>query len=75
MNEGSRRLIVVIGAVAAAAGVAVASYIYFRRASRNSHEDSRDVTDILMDCYAKVREIQANLSELHPAVRPAPAKS
>ncbi len=75
MDESSRRLVVVIGAIAAAAGVATASYLLIRRAPRSNHAD-RNVTEILMDCYAKVKEIQNNLTDLHAAtLRTAPSKS
>jgi len=68
VNESSRRLTFILGAVAALAGVAVASYFYFGRMN-DSDEDNpplRNVSEILTDCYAKMNELQRNLADLHP---------
>ena len=65
MERGTRRLAFIVGAVAAAAGVAVASYLYFHR--HNEDEPPlRSVSDVLTDAYTKMREIQSHLTEMHP---------
>lgn len=64
VDSGSKRLALIVGTVAAAAGVAVATYFYLRR-----HADEpplRNVSDVLTDAYTKMREIQSHLSDLHP---------
>jgi hypothetical protein len=64
LDRGSKRLALIVGTVAAAAGVAVATYFFLRR-----HDDDpplRSVSDVLTDAYSKMREIQTHLTELHP---------
>ncbi len=75
MNEGSRKTALVVGAVAAAAGVAIASYLFAVR-SRSRYEDDRplrNVKEILNDCYVKIREIQNGLTELQASQGAPPA--
>jgi len=68
VNESSRRLTFILGAVAALAGVAVASYLYFGRLNEADEDNPplRNVSEILTDCYAKMNELQRNLADLHP---------
>ena len=68
MNESSRKLTFLLGAVAAIAGVAVATYLYFGRMSEDDEElaPGRNVSEILTDCYQKMNELQRNLADLHP---------
>jgi hypothetical protein len=75
VNEGSRRTALVIGAVAAAASLAIASYLYMwrRRSEPSLSPPLRNVSDLLSDCYAKMREIQSHLSEIQPTVLQSPA--
>ena len=56
---------IIVGAVAAAAGVAVASYFYFSRHA-GDEPPLRSVSDVLTDAYTKMREIQSHLTEMHP---------
>ena len=55
----------IVGFVAAAAGVAVASYLYFSHRG-DDEPPLRSVSDVLTDAYTKMREIQGQLSDLHP---------
>jgi hypothetical protein len=69
VNESSRKVALVVGAIAAAAGVAVASYVYFGNGRRKSHpvERLRNVSEVLSDCYTKIKELQQHVAELRPA--------
>ena len=79
MEDGSRRTALVIGAVAAAAGVAIGSYILIwrmRAARQRPGVPLRTVSEILTDCYTKMRDIQSRLTELNAATfQPSPTKS
>ena len=67
MNDNGRKLTFILGTVAAVAGVAVASYLYFQRSSQHEEQPQlRNVSEILTDCYAKMNELQRNLAALHP---------
>ncbi len=73
MNDGRRNTALVIGAVAAAAGVALASYLFVWRArsGRSQQQPLRSVSEVLDDCYTKMREIQSHLQELSgPSLQP-----
>ena len=73
MNEGSRKTALVIGAVAAAAGIAVASGLLIRRRYYGRTEDSiHSVSEVLNECYRKLRDIQGHLSEIATATSPKP---
>jgi hypothetical protein len=69
VNEGSRKSTLVLGTVAAVAGVAVLSYLLFGRSSRSpeQRQEVRSVSDVLSDCYSKIHDLKQQLSELHPA--------
>ena len=69
MNESSRKSTLVLGTVAAVAGVAIVSYFLLGRANRGPEEKqlSRNVSDVLADCYTKIHDLKERLSELHPA--------
>ena len=56
---------IIAGVAAAAAGVAVASFLYFR-SHAGDEPPLRSVSDVLTDAYTKMREIQSHLTELHP---------
>jgi hypothetical protein len=67
VNEGSRKTAIVIGAVAAAAGIAVASGLLIRRKRSSSPIDTaalRNVGEVLNECYRKIKDIQNHLSEI-----------
>ena len=68
MNENGRASTLVLGTVAAVAGVALVSYWLFGRTSQHSNEKqiSRNVSDVLSDCYSKIHDLKERLSELHP---------
>jgi flagellar basal body-associated protein FliL len=68
VNEGSRKTALVIGAVVAAAGLAILSYYWIRAANSKDTKPLRSVKEVLDDCYTRMREIQDNLSELNPPV-------
>ena len=77
MNEGSRKVALVVGAIAAAAGVAIASYVYMGTGRRKAHpaaERLRNVSEVLSDCYTKIKELQQHVAELKPATL-EPSKS
>ena len=70
MNEGSRKTAIVIGAVAAAAGIAVASGLLIRRRRAGTPIDTtalRNVGEVLNECYRKIKDIQNHLSEISPS--------
>ncbi len=69
MNEGSRKTALVIGAVAAAAGIVIASGILLRRrySGRSDAGTLLGVNEVLNECYRKMRDIQSHLSELSAA--------
>lgn len=76
MNEGSRKTVLVIGAIAAAAGIAfTATQLLKRNRSDGGQRSlgSRSVSDLLTDCYDKMREIQDHLSQLSASTLPNPA--
>jgi len=65
VSEGTRRLSLALGILAAAAGVAVGSYVLVSRRRRDAETPPlRTVQEILTDCYGKMREIQRHLGEL-----------
>ena len=70
MNEDRRRTVLLMGAIAGAAGLVIGAFLFARR--RTSTEDDlaadRSVSDVLSDCYSKVREIQSHLTELAPVL-------
>ena len=69
MNENSRKVALVVGAIAAAAGVAVASYMFFANDRRTAQTAAvtRTVSEVLSDCYTRIQAIQDHLAELHPS--------
>ena len=77
MDEGSHKTALIVGAVAAAAGVAIASYLFLwrKRAIEQDHQSLplRSVSDLLGDCYTKIREIQTQLTEWNPPSFPSSA--
>lgn len=71
MEENSRKVALVVGAIAAAAGVAVATYLYFGSNKRQRGVDRmKNVSDLLSDCYVKIKELQRTLSDHAPALEP-----
>ncbi len=69
-RENRHQTALLFGFVAAAAGIAVASYLYWWRI-RSMHRDQTPlatVGDILAECHAKMREIQGHLSALNDTV-------
>lgn len=73
MNEGSRKTALVIGAVAAAAGIAVASGLLIRRRYYSNPQQSlHSVSEVLNECYRKLRDIQGHLAEIANASTPTP---
>lgn len=71
MNEGSRKTALVIGAVAAAAGIAVASGLLIRRRYyARPQETLHSVSEVLNECYRKLRDIQGHLTEIANATSP-----
>lgn len=67
-RESGRQTSVLLAFVAAAAGIAVASYLYWWRmkSMRQRSPSLASVGDILSQCHAKMREIQSHLSALVP---------
>ena len=69
MNEDRRRTVLLIGAIAGAAGLAIGAWFFARRRANGSDEDlDKTVSDVLSDCYSKMREIQSHLADLAPAL-------
>ncbi|HXG24829.1 MAG TPA: hypothetical protein VNJ09_09760 [Chthonomonadales bacterium] len=66
MSESSRKTGLVLGAVVTAAGIVLASYLYMwrLRAERSEAPKPRSVSEVLSDCYARIRQMQADLSAL-----------
>lgn len=66
MNDANRKTTLVLSLIAASAAIAAVSYLYWwrLRAGRNSPPSLRGVNDILTECYAKMRDIQADLGQL-----------
>lgn len=69
MTDGNRRFALVVGALAAAAGVAVATYVYYERAQRSGAPRLRPVTDVLSDCYTRLRDLREHLADLGPNLK------
>lgn len=69
MDEGNRRTALMVGAVVLAAGVAIGSYLYWwrLRSVRRVETPLRSVTEVLNDCYLKMRELQQQLAALTEA--------
>lgn len=66
MSESSRKTGLVLGAVVAAAGIVLASSLYMwrLRGERGEEPKPRSVSEVLSDCYARIRQMQADLSAL-----------
>jgi hypothetical protein len=76
VNDGSRRTALVLGAVTAAAGIAAISYVVAKRLrSGNNGGPARSVSEVLNECYTKMREIQGHLAELGPNLQSATGQS
>jgi hypothetical protein len=73
VSEGNRKTALVIGAVAAAAGIAVAAALLVKRRRAMNGPVDRTVNDVVTDCYSKIREIQRHLSELSSGALRSPA--
>ncbi|MGC8669084.1 MAG: hypothetical protein ACP5VE_13295 [Chthonomonadales bacterium] len=63
-TDPTRRLVFALGALGTAAGIAVTSYYVYRKARRRAQDHKPDVSELLGECYAKVKEIQRNLADL-----------
>jgi hypothetical protein len=55
--------------------VAAASYFFFRRTRADEAPKLKNVSEILSDCYSKIREIQRSLSDLQATTLPQPSPS
>lgn len=66
MVEGRQKTYLIVGLVAAAAGVALASYVAWRgsQPTETPEPEMRHVTDILSDCYAKMRDLETQLAAM-----------
>lgn len=66
VSESSRKTGLVLGAVIAAAGIVLASSLYMwrLRAERSETPKTRSVSEVLSDCYARIRQMQADLRAL-----------
>lgn len=75
VNEGSRKTALVIGAMAAAAGIAVVSGLLIRRRRYGRpHESLHSVSEVLNECYRKLGDIQGHLSDIAGATTPTPTR-
>lgn len=73
MNEDSRKTALVIGAVAAAAGIAVASgFLIRRRYYTHPQQSLHSVSEVLNECYRKLKDIQGHLSDIASVTSPTP---
>lgn len=69
MNEDRRRTVLLLGAIAGAAGLVIGALLLSRRRNQvDEMVEDRSVADVLSDCYSKVREIQSHLTELAPVL-------
>ncbi|HSV73400.1 MAG TPA: hypothetical protein VLH79_06545 [Chthonomonadales bacterium] len=65
MDKDHRTTSIVIGIIAAAAGIAMMAYAWrWRLAERAIDPTLRSVSEILDDCYAKVKQLQQSVSHL-----------
>ena len=66
VRDSGRHTSLLLGFVAAAAGIAVMSYLYWwrTRQMRERPASLASVGDILSECHARMRDIQAHLSTL-----------
>ncbi len=69
MDQGNRGTALLIGAVAAAAGIAVVSYLFYTRhhPHRKGHDSLRPVADVLNEVYDRMREVRQQLADLPTA--------
>jgi hypothetical protein len=67
VSESSRKTGLVLGAVVTAVGIVLASslYVWRLRAERGEEGKSRSVSEVLSECYARIRQMQADLSALN----------
>lgn len=63
-SDSTRRLLITLGALGTAAGIAVTSYYVYRRTRRRAPSHTPNVNELLGECYAKVKEIQRTLADL-----------
>jgi hypothetical protein len=76
VTEDRRRTLLLLGAIVGAAGLAVGAWMMSRRNNGKDGKADRTVSDVLSDCYDKMREIQSHLSELGPALSsPVPERA
>jgi hypothetical protein len=66
VDQGSRGTALLFGAVAAAAGIAVVSYLFYLRhhTRRDDRASLRPVADVLNEVYERMREVRHQLAEL-----------
>lgn len=64
MSETGRRTTLLLTLIGAAASiVAISGYYWWRwRITRQEHSELRGVSEILSECHARIRDIQAQLS-------------
>jgi hypothetical protein len=65
-DQGNRTTTLLFGALAAAAGLALAAYLWRLRSGDDigSQNRERGVADVLEDCYSRLREVQSGLARL-----------
>ena len=65
-DQGSRTTTILFGALAAAAGLALAAYLWRIRTQDNhgASPQERNVAEVLRDCYSRLRDVQTGLAQL-----------
>lgn len=70
MKDSSQKTALIIGTVAAAAGVAIASYMItakLRDVELKDEPELRSINDLLSDCYNRIDSMQDHLTDLNDA--------
>ncbi len=75
MEDGSKKLGLVLGTIAAVAGIAIASYMVLSHLQKEEEESnpSKSLPEVLTEAQSKIREIQQLLSDLHPGPLQSPS--
>ena len=75
MEDGSKKLGLVLGTIAAVAGIAIASYMVLSHFQKEEEESKATMSlpEVLAEAQVKIREIQQQLADLHPGPLQSPS--
>lgn len=75
MEDGSKKLGLILGTIAAVAGIAVASYMVLSHLQKEEEDSgpTKSLPEVLAECQIKIREIQQQLADLHPSQLQSPS--